>query len=41
MKATIARLYDKTKNKQIVKNAVLKGYITEKDYIDIVGEFFY
>lgn len=40
MKQTIIRLFDKTKNKQVVINAVLAGYITKTDYIDITGEFF-
>lgn len=40
MKQTIIRLYAKTNNKTVVANAVLKDYITEDDYFDIVGEVF-
>lgn len=35
---TIKRLYDKTKNKAVVKNAVSKGWITADDYKLITGE---
>ena len=35
---TIERLYNNTKNKVVVKNAVKKGYITEDDYMKIAGE---
>lgn len=38
MFATIKRLYKNTKNKQLVANAVNKGWITEFDYKRIVGE---
>lgn len=38
MKTTITRLYAKTKNKDVVANAVIKGWITEADYFDITGE---
>lgn len=38
MFATIKRLYKNTKNKQLVANAVNKGWITEVDYERIVGE---
>lgn len=38
---TIVRLYDATKNKTVVYNAVVKkGWITSDDYETIVGEPF-
>lgn len=40
MKTTIKRLYAKTNNKTVVENAVKKGYITEADYLEIVGEIY-
>ena len=36
----IQRLYESTKNKQVVINAVLKKYITEEEYFKITGDFF-
>lgn len=38
MFATIKRLFEKTGNKKVVANAVVKGYITEEQYAVIVGE---
>ena len=38
MLARIKALYAKTKNKEVVANAVKKGYITAEDYALIVGE---
>lgn len=35
---TIKRLYAKTANKTLVANAVKKGWITEDQYAQIVGE---
>ena len=35
---TIKRLYDKIKDKTVVKNAVAKGWITAEDYKLITGE---
>lgn len=35
---TIKRLYAKTGNKTLVANAVAKGWITEAQYAEIVGE---
>lgn len=40
MYATIRRLYAKTGNKTVVENAVKKGWITEVQYAEIVGEAF-
>ena len=37
---TIQRLYQKTKSKTVVRNAVLQNYITEEDYKKITGEDF-
>ena len=38
MFARIKALYAKTKNKEVVANAVKKGYLTAEDYEKIVGE---
>lgn len=38
MFSTIKRLYSKTKNKEIVANAVKKGWITDEEYYKITGE---
>ena len=38
MYATIKRLYSKTKNKDIVANAVKKGWITVEQYKELTGE---
>lgn len=38
MDKTISRLYAKTKNKVIVANAVMRGWITEQQYFTITGE---
>lgn len=38
MYQTIVRLYAKTKSKEVVANAVKRGYITEDEYFSIVGE---
>jgi hypothetical protein len=35
---TIKRIYKNTKNKQLVVNAVIKGFISKEDYQQIVGE---
>ena len=35
---TIKRLYDKTRNKTLVANAVAKGWITAEQYKQITGE---
>ncbi len=35
---TIQRLYGKTGNKMLVKNAVAKGWITAEQYEAITGE---
>lgn len=35
---TIKRLYAKTGNKTVVENAVKKGWITEEQYKQIIGE---
>lgn len=35
---TIKRLYTKTGNKTLVRNAVLKSWITEDQYKQITGE---
>lgn len=37
---TIKRLYEKTGDKAVVKNAVIKGWITPKQYEEITGEFY-
>ena len=37
---TIQRLYEKTGNKEVVANAVVRGYISADDYEKIVGEAF-
>lgn len=37
---TIQRLYEKTNNKEIVANAVMRGYISAEDYERIVGEVY-
>lgn len=34
---TIKRLYIKTSNESIVANAVIKGWITNEQYTEIVG----
>lgn len=38
MFARIKALYTKTKNKEVVANAVKKNYITSEQYKEIVGE---
>ena len=38
MLETIIRLFDKTKNPEIVANAVKKGWITTEQYTEITGE---
>lgn len=38
MLARIKALYATTKNKEVVANAVKKGYITAENYALIVGE---
>lgn len=38
MFATIKRLYAKTNDEAVVKNAVLKGWITAEQYKEIVGK---
>lgn len=38
MFARIKALYAKTGNKEVVANAVVKGYITTEQYAKIVGE---
>ena len=35
---TVKRLYAKTNDKLIVKNAVLKGWLTMEQYTEITGE---
>lgn len=40
MYTTIKRLYAKTQNKELVKNAVIKGWISKEDYSKITGEEF-
>lgn len=35
---TIKRLYEKTGDKIVVKNAVVKGWITKEQYEEITGE---
>jgi len=35
---SVKRLYEKYDNKTIVKNAVLKGWLTPEEYELIVGE---
>lgn len=35
---SVKRLYEKTKNKTIVKNAVIKGWLTSEEYKTITGE---
>lgn len=35
---TIKRIYNKTGNKDAVRNAVLKGWITPEEYEVITGE---
>lgn len=37
---TIKRIYNKTGNKEAVKNAVLKGWITPEEYEAITGEVY-
>ena len=37
---TIQRLYEKTNNKEVVVNAVKRGYISVEDYEKIVGEVY-
>ena len=37
---TIQRLYEKTKNKEVVVNAVKRNYISIDDYVKIVGEVY-
>lgn len=37
---TIQRLYESTKNKTIVANAVKRNYISAEDYERIVGEVY-
>lgn len=37
---TIQRLYESTKNKMVVANAVKRGYISTEDYEKIVGEIY-
>lgn len=37
---TIKRLYAKTGNKNMVKNAVKKGWITAEQYEEITGEVY-
>lgn len=38
MYQTIKRLYAKTGNKDVVKNAVQKGWISADEYAEITGE---
>ena len=38
MFSIVKGLYEQTKNKTIVANAVKKGWITEAEYKEIVGE---
>ena len=40
MFSTIKRLYQKTKSKIVVRNAVLQNYINREDYKKITGEDF-
>lgn len=40
MLEAINRLYFKTRNKEIVKNAVARNWITKDDYFTVVGENF-
>ena len=35
---SVKRIYEKTKNKLLIKNAVKKGYITVVQYKEITGE---
>lgn len=35
---SIKRLYEKMKNKNIVVNAVIKGWLTTQEYEEITGE---
>lgn len=37
---TIKRIYNKTGNKEAVRNAVLKGWITAEEYEVITGEIY-
>lgn len=37
---TIKRIYNKTGNKEVVGNAVLKGWITPDEYEVITGEVY-
>lgn len=37
---TIKRLYEKTGDKAVVKNAVIKDWITPKQYEEITGEVY-
>lgn len=37
---TIKRLYEKTGDKGVVKNAVVKNWITAKQYEEITGEVY-
>lgn len=38
MYQTIKRLFDRTHNIDIVRNAVKKGWITEEQYMELTGE---
>lgn len=38
MFATMNRLYNKTKDKTLVANAVKRGWITTEQYAEITGE---
>lgn len=38
MYTTIERIYKRTENKTLVKNAVKKGWITELQYKTLTGE---
>lgn len=38
MYQTVKRLYAKTGNKEIVRNAVAKGWISAEQYQEITGE---
>jgi hypothetical protein len=40
MYQTVSRLYTKTKNTTVVRNAVKKGWITKADYKTITGEVY-
>lgn len=37
---TIKRIYNKAGNKEAVRNAVLKGWITPEEYETITGEVY-